>query len=277
VNEENGSVSLPVIGEVSVAGLRLDWAEDAVRTACVNRGYYRAPHVTVTMKQQRMNKVTVIGGVEREGIYELPRGNSDLVAAIVAAGGLAKNAGTEVEIRNPGAAGSATEPRSPIAQIGGHALQQAAGNSHTTLRVDLVAASRDGAQGFYVEDGGIVRVERREPQPLFIMGLVNKPGRYEFPVAEEVRVLDAIALASGAATGVADKVYVIRRIPDRPTPIVIQVSLGKAKKGGPKGAHENVRLAPGDVVSVEHTPATVIMEVIHLIRFGIGGSLGTFF
>ena len=52
------------------------------------------------MKQCRTNKITVVGAVNKPGPHELPRGSSSLMAALVAAEGLTKEAGTEVEIRH---------------------------------------------------------------------------------------------------------------------------------------------------------------------------------
>ena len=51
---------------------------------------------------------------------------------------------------------------------------------------------------------------------------------------------------------------------------MIELSLSAAKHSG----HENLRLAPGDVVSVEQTPATVALDAIKdLIHFGVGATV----
>jgi polysaccharide export outer membrane protein len=60
-----------------------------------------------------------------------------------------------------------------------------------------------------------------------------------------------------------------------PEPAVIQVSMGSAKRDG----NENLRLAPGDLVSVERTPATAVVDTINnLFRMslGVGGNVVTF-
>jgi polysaccharide export outer membrane protein len=98
---DDGAASVPLVGKVELAGLELEAAEQAIASAGMHRGVFRNPHVTVTMKRPRVNKVTVIGAVEKPGVYDLPRGSSALLAALVAAGGLTDEAGTEVEIRRP--------------------------------------------------------------------------------------------------------------------------------------------------------------------------------
>lgn len=282
-----GVANLPEIGAVTLAGLETEAAEAAIVAVCVERQLYRRPSVTVTMKRQRVNRVTVMGAVNEPNVYELPRGRSDLLAAIVAAKGLAKDAGTIVEIRNPD---RSTESRpDPIAAGGLSGVNtvglkdgstdpsatdalnvgSATGGQMQTIRVDLVSATKTGTGGYLVADGAVVRVEKRDPEPLHVMGLVRKPDRYDFPIAEDVRVTDAIALAGGTSQTVCNKIYVIRRKANGSDTAVIEVSLREAKRN----SAANLRLAPGDVVSVEQTPATIMMEALNIVRFGISGSL----
>jgi len=76
-------------------------------------------------------------------------------------------------------------------------------------------------------------------------------------------------MAGGLSSQVADKIYVIRHVSDQPEPVVIQVSVRDAKTSG----QENLALAPGDVVSVEQTPATVMVDGLKsLVRFGVNAA-----
>ena len=59
-------------------------------------------------------------------------------------------------------------------------------------------------------------------------------------------------VSAGLDSSVANKIYVIRRVPGATEAKVIRVGLNKAKFD----AQENIRLAAGDVVSVEQTLAT---------------------
>ncbi len=296
INEE-GIANLPEIGPIPLAGLEMEGAEATIVAACVERQLYRRPNVTVTMKRQRMNRVMVVGAVKKPDVYELPRGRSDLLAAIVAAGGLEEDAGTNVEIRNP-RRGTNGRPV-PVASAAGGGIDTV-GHSNpllpTTLgapdssdskqptdvipvvdadgkmesiKVDLVSATKTGKGGYLIEDGGVVSIEKRDPEPLHVIGLVRKPDRYEFPIAEDLRVTDAVALAGGTSLALADKVFVVRRVPQSSETAVIQVSLRQAKRN----AQANLRLEPGDVVSVENTPATVLYEAFNIIRFNVSAGL----
>ncbi|MDX1966050.1 MAG: SLBB domain-containing protein [Planctomycetaceae bacterium] len=278
---ENGVANLPVVGPVPVGGLELTAAEAAITAICIERQLYRSPQITVTMKQQRVNRVTVTGAVEKPGVYELPRGSSDLLAALVAAGGLSEDAGTAVEIRNPASIAEPTgRDTPPIADSEPNGINQAglnwtpAGRSQGTIqlvsqKVDLVKASKDSGATYRIGDGGVVSVEKRDPEPIHVIGLVLKPNRYDLPVGQDVRVLDAIALAGGSSSPVANKVFVIRRKPKSAETVIVNVTISDAKRD----EKANLRLSPGDVVSVEQTPATVVLDALRYINIGIGGSV----
>jgi polysaccharide export outer membrane protein len=268
---DDGLVNVPIIGRVSLAGLELSAAEQIVSAAAVERGYYRNPTVTVTMMHQRVNRITVVGAVEKPGVYELPRAASTLLAAIVAADGLSEQAGTEVEIRRPiKHTSNATYGQPPGS---GPAAQQASFTSGPALpgaeptpavgqpmsfRLDLAEATKKGEGGGPLEDGDVVMIERRDPKPVHVIGLVMKPGQYELPFNQDLRVLDMIAMAGGVTLNVADKIHVIRHTQGKEQPAVIEISLAEAKSTG----RGNLVLAAGDIVSVEETPTTVFMDTI---------------
>ena len=118
-------------------------------------------------------------------------------------------------------------------------------------------------------DGAIVMVERRDPLPVNVQGLVHKPGPVNYPLGTELHLLEAVGMAGGRNNQGANKVTIIRHVAGEANPTVIATSLREAKRRGDM----NLKLAPGDVVSVEQTPATVFIDTIHLIRFAIGTSL----
>jgi len=93
---------------------------------------------------------------------------------------------------------------------------------------------------------------------VFVDGLVKKPGEIELPRDRELRLLDALALAGGRNVQMADKVWVVRQVPGRPEPVLIEVSVKQAKRD----RRSNLRLAAGDVMSVEDTPATFVYDLL---------------
>lgn len=275
---EDGYAKIPLIGPVPIAGLELAAAEQSIAAAGVQRGVYRDPTVTVMMMRQRVNKVTVLGAVESPGVYELARGSSALLNALIAAGGLSDKAGSDVELRRPvrvargmpgPVAGGTIQAGYTQPQPSAPAVIRGAGST----RVNLSKAAQEGQGGYYLDDGDVVMVYKRDPHPVHVIGLVREAGEIELPVDREMRLLDALAKAKGVSSQVADRVHVIRKVPGREMPIVIQVSLREAKTAG-KG---NLRLASGDIVSVEQTPMTAFYDVLNnFVRFGISGSVPLF-
>jgi polysaccharide export outer membrane protein len=115
-------------------------------------------------------------------------------------------------------------------------------------------------------------VFKRELEPVAVLGLVTKPGTFEFPANRPLRVLDAVALAGGVSNAVADKVVVIRRPAGKPEPVNIALTIQGAKSGP-----ENLELQPGDTVSVERTPATVVVDIVQtFFRVGFSAAFPTF-
>lgn len=257
---EDGIANIPLIGRLPLAGLELVGAEQAIAVAAVGRNVYRNPTVTVVMRQKRVSKVTVVGAVENPGVYELPRSSSSLLAAIVAAGGLGEEAGTSVQIRRSAAVLPPQQlPTDGVTPAGFR--QPGPVVRPISYHIDLIEAAKQDRADHYLLDGDVVMVQRRDPQSVDVIGLVSKPGRFELPNDKELYLLDALAIAGGASTQWADKIHVTRQVAGQSEPAVIVVSIKEAKRRG-KG---NLRLGPGDIVSVEATPATLITDSIRVV------------
>jgi polysaccharide export outer membrane protein len=280
---DDGTATLPWIGPVRVAGMTAEEAERLVAAESKARGIFRTPCVTVTIKEQRKNRVLVVGAVKKPGVYDLPRGSSSLLAALVAAEGLSKEAGLEVEIRRgttrgrPGAVPGATSRLASGGDAGGQTVayqepEAALPGLPPTITINLAEAARDRRAGYTLEDGDVVHVAKRTLRPIYVQGLVRKPGEFEYPVNQELRLLDALALAGGISNPVADQVLVIREVSGRPDRVNIACSVQEAKAG-----RDNLRLAPGDTVMVEQNLATALVDIVQtFFRVGFSASFPMF-
>ncbi len=143
--------------------------------------------------------------------------------------------------------------------------QPAAAAPPRSVRIDLQQVHQMHPGSFQVADGSTVMVMKRTKRYVHVIGLVRKPDQFEMPEDQELRLLDAIAKANGRTLEIADKVRVTRIVPNRPEPVVIEASVSEAKRS----AGSNIRLAPGDIVSVEETPVTMVVGTIRdFVRFG---------
>ncbi|MGW8257552.1 MAG: polysaccharide biosynthesis/export family protein, partial [Thermoguttaceae bacterium] len=277
---DDGAIEVPLIGKVYVVGMEVEQAEEAIAAESIARGIFRNPHITVTMKECRTNSVTVVGAVKKPGTVELPRGSSSLLNALVAVEGLSEEAGEEVEIRRTDIRSLANKnlQNNPI-QPGQNnvrlaALQQASPpmSAPEVIKINLASAAEGGEKAPELKDGDVVYVAKRVLKPVYVIGLVHKPGEYPLPVNREMRVLDAIALAGGCNNHFVEKIIVTRQPPGMPEPIQIAVNFQAAKQG-----RENIALAPGDTISVEHTAITAATDLITtFVRVGLGASMSLF-
>jgi polysaccharide export outer membrane protein len=304
----DGTVMVPLIGAVGVSGLEPFAAEQQIAAAAVARGIFRQPYVTLRITEQAVNRVTVMGAVASPGVVELPRGSSDVLSALAAAGGLSEEASTQVDVlRQSGPSFVAGDPRGQPSNSAGPdgvrlasytspdgapampglfppptdaglpevAAQNWPQQSPETTRIDLAQADRPAGENFQLGDRDVVMVLPKEKRVIHVTGLVHKPDQFEIPSDKDVRVLDAIAMAGGLKSPLADKVFVIRQFPDMPKPAVIRLSIASAKRNG----DENLRLAPGDLVSVEATVATVVLDTatnFFRVAVGLSGNVMTF-
>lgn len=85
VNDE-GYVTLPLIGSVRVAGLTPREAEQAIATKLA-QDYLQDPQVNIFVAEYASQKVTVIGRVKQPGVFPV-KGRTTLMQAVALAGGL---------------------------------------------------------------------------------------------------------------------------------------------------------------------------------------------
>jgi polysaccharide biosynthesis/export protein len=295
---KDGSVDVSPIGPVVVGNLDPVDASQRIALAAIERGIFLQPNITVEFKKKAVNHITVLGAVENPGLHEVPRNSCDVVSALAMAGGLTTEAGAEVEIIRQHAKQSGhtrfAEANTPSPVANETANGEIALAAYSTLakettgiepayglegpitqRINLAEVTRRTSHGEYrLEDRDVIMIKPRPKRTIHVGGLVKAPGQFELPATEDVRLLDAIALAGGSTSVVADKVYVIRPIKGRPQPIVIQASMQRAKHDG----LENLVMAEGDMVSIEQTPATAVFDTAtKLFHMTIGVSGNSFF
>jgi polysaccharide export outer membrane protein len=262
---DDGVIAVPLVGPVQVAGKMLPDAEYAVHNASVERGIYRNPQVTVQLAERRSIRVSVVGEVTRPGDYNLPLVQADLLAAIAMAGGLkGDSAGDLIEISyppNPYAVQQASYPGGPPSPVAGR-----------NVTIDLREVSQRQPD-IHLENGSVVNVSRKPARTFTVQGLVKKPGRYDGLNDQDIRLLDALAIAGGRTMEIADRVLIFRTVEGSDQPVVITASVNEAKEGGPG----NLLIAPGDIVSVEETPVTFALGTIsRFARLGFSAAVPLF-
>jgi polysaccharide export outer membrane protein len=92
-----GAASLPMLGNVTLAGLSITQAENIIAKRLQEKGFFNDPQVSVFVKEYASAGISVLGEVQKPGIYPL-MGSRTLLDAISAAGGTTPKAGKSVTI-----------------------------------------------------------------------------------------------------------------------------------------------------------------------------------
>jgi protein involved in polysaccharide export with SLBB domain len=107
-----------------------------------------------------------------------------------------------------------------------------------------------------LKDGDNVIVERLT-QPLFsVIGLVNRPGNFPYPPNVHYNLMQALAFAGGLDPTAEPHYATVYRL--KPDGSIIHATFEVIKTGNSSQLTDalNIRIKPGDIVSVEHTPRT---------------------
>lgn len=91
----DGSISMPLIGAVKMAGLTTDQAAAEIK-AKLKDGYLINPQVNVSIEARVRRSITVLGQAQNPGVFELPADRKlTVVEAIGMAGGATRIANTK--------------------------------------------------------------------------------------------------------------------------------------------------------------------------------------
>ena len=223
---ENGTISLPLLGEMAVRGLTPRQLEARLREALSER-YVNDPQVSVFVKEHGSKKFSVIGAVGKPGVYEM-LGPRTLLQVLSQAGGLTEDAGAHLfVIRN---SENGTGGKIPIA-------------------VPDLLTSRDPALNVAIQPGDVVSVPLDRPIYIYVDGAVKTPGRIEQLSSRPISLLQAIAKAGGATERANLKGVQILRKGDEGTQTVVQVNLKRLRAG----KEPDPTLLDGDIVVIPET------------------------
>jgi len=192
-----GRLTLPLLGPVHASGLTPREFELVVEELLRQRGYMHDPHASVSVREMRSHGVSVIGAVQKSGVYQL-HGSKTLIEVLSLASGLAEDAGDTVLVARReslrGAPPPAETPDAPPGDLNGlpGGLQET-----RVLSVDLrqLLYSADEALNVPIFPGDIVKVS--QAGIVYVVGDVKKPGGFKLKNNESITVLQAIALAEG--------------------------------------------------------------------------------
>ncbi|HEX2648833.1 MAG TPA: polysaccharide export protein EpsE [Burkholderiales bacterium] len=166
---ESGSVVMPLIGEVSLAGLTPAQAGHRVAEKLKGGHYILNPQVTVSLLQVRSRQVSVLGQVNHPGKYALEDKTAHLTDILALAGGVA-----------PGGADTVT-------------VTHANGKSSGSVDVAAMMRTGDTAKNVEIQNGDTIFVGRAPT--FYIHGEVQRAGIYR--LEPHMTVMQALAAGGG--------------------------------------------------------------------------------
>ncbi len=170
---ERGTISMPLIGEVKLAGLSATEAGSHIAGALKRGKFLNNPQVQVALTTLRSRQVSVLGMVARPGRYALDEASSQLADVIAAAGGVMPTGSERVMVKREG----------------------------KEQKVDLLA------KNFALQGGETIYVERA---PVFyIYGEVPRGGAYR--LEPNMTVMQGIAAGGGLTPRGSDRRLKLRR------------------------------------------------------------------
>ena len=189
----NGSITFPLIGQVTVGGATPAQAEVNIADRLSRGGFVRNAAVSVFVQERSpvaASTVTLLGQVVRSGTYTLDKDSPEAVSTLVTL--LAKAGGT-------------TDKAADYCYL----IRNENGQPRKT-RVDLIDLLRNGnvKTNLPLANGDIVLVP--EMDVFYIYGEVQKPGRYK--LERDMTVMQGLSVASGMTPRGTVKGIVLNRL-----------------------------------------------------------------
>src|SRR6201991_572343 len=182
--DNDGSVTLPMIGQVHAAGLTVEQLQANLVTAY--KKYFKDPQVTVQVNDFRSQPVSVAGNVTTPGVVQL-RGNRNLMEVISQAGGLRADAGDSVLITR-----NLSEGPIPVA---GAFTDPTGKYSVAHINIRSIMSGKDPEANIQIKPHDVITVPRA--RLVYVLGNVGRPGGYVMTENETMSLTQAIALAGG--------------------------------------------------------------------------------
>lgn len=223
----DGTVSLPLVGDVEVAGLTESEIRVKLKTLLESKYLQsQAASVSVFIKELRARPITVLGAVGKPGPLAFP-GRWTLLEALTAAGGLAGEHGEVIHVLRRASNGLTDQITIPIQEL----LYR--GDPKVNIPI-------------YAND--LINVPGAVPVTVFLIGEVQSPGAIVFKSTDRITVLTALARAGGLSDRAARKVIIRRQLPGgKDQEITVDAKAILA------GGEPDVELRPGDVMVVKES------------------------
>jgi polysaccharide export outer membrane protein len=219
----DGNIFLNFIGAVHVAGLTTEQAQATIAKKLVAGGFFTDPQVSVFAKEYATQGVSVLGEVQRPGVYPL-LGSRTLFDVLSLAGGTTPKAGKVVSVTHR------DNPQAPTSVSLSNDAAESVQSNIDVFPGDTVVVSKAGI--------------------VYVVGDVRKPSGVVMENSSQMTVLKAIAMAEGTnSTAALNSAKLIRKTPAGPQETVLELKKILASQA------PDIQLQAEDIIFVPNSAA----------------------
>jgi polysaccharide biosynthesis/export protein len=244
-----GQISYPLIpAKIQASGLTTFQLEEVMAQLLIENGLVSHPQVSVFIKEQVSQPISVVGAVMKPMVYQVVRPTT-LLEVLTEAGGIAETAGNVVIITRAG--------HPAVASRDNDAAAKPEGDAQTiTIRLQDLLESGNPIYNIQVFGGDVISVPVGGIVYVTGAGIAQQGGYVLQNHGEQITVLKAVALAHGL-TGFAkaDKAVIMRNNPVTGQKDVIPVRIKQIENQ----KIEDVKMNSNDILYV---PDSVGLKVL---------------
>src|SRR6266478_4840241 len=182
---ERGTITFPLVGEISLAGLTPAGAETRITEYLIKGKFVLKPQVSLNVVRVRSRQVSVLGQVARPGRYPLDDTSSNLTDILALAGGISPTGDDSVTVM----------------------VKRNGKTSKLEINVPTMYRTGDLSRNLELQNGDTIFVQRA---PVFyIYGEVQRAGVYRLEPL--MTVMQALSVGGGVTQRGTDRGLKIRR------------------------------------------------------------------
>jgi len=226
-----GTIKMPLVGEVEVGGKSLPEVED-VLVELYKPNLAEEPNIVAVVSEYSTVSVAVLGAVKNPGVIDLRSDRRSVIGAIMEAGGIDGSRGASaIRVSGVGRSDTAVLP----------------------IREENIPF-RD----LELVGGETVVVEPLNEVEFTVTGLVRKPGAFPYPRHVQYNLMQALAVAGGVDGTAAPRFASVYRKATSGEIIGATFQID----GLALTSSSNIPIKPGDVVAVEHTEGSWMRQFL---------------
>jgi polysaccharide export outer membrane protein len=180
----NGSIQVPLVGRVHVAGLTVEQAEQELDEQL--SAYIRQAKIAINVKELRSQPVSILGAVNSPGVHQV-QGHQTLLEMISEAGGIRPDSGYSIRITRELEWGCIPLPNARLDASGRYSVG--------SVNLKEIMEAKNPEENIRIFPHDVISVPKAEM--VYVIGDVKRSGGFVLGEQESISVLRVLSLAEG--------------------------------------------------------------------------------